>query len=90
MKIRNFVFATVGAASLALVLSACGEPTPANNANTKPVNTAPPVNTSTPANLTPANTPSNTVKPSNTTAPTNTVKPANLTPANGAKPAPTK
>lgn len=53
MKIRNLVFATAGAASLALVLSACGEPAANNSANNKPVNLSTPVNTVTPANLTP-------------------------------------
>jgi hypothetical protein len=80
MKIRNLVFATAGAASLALVLSACGEPA-ANNSNMKPVNTMP-VNTSTPMNTAPMNTaPSNMTNANHgntTTAPMNSnTKPMN-------------
>ena len=44
MKIRNLVFATAGAASLALVLSACNEPAGNNSANNKPVNLSTPNN----------------------------------------------
>jgi PBP1b-binding outer membrane lipoprotein LpoB len=92
MKIRNFVFATVGAASLALVLSACGEAPATNNANNKPVNTMP-INTSTPINTMPINTAtSNSNHGNTTTAPINTKpidnKPMNTT--NAPKPAPTK
>ncbi len=89
MKIRNFVFATVGAASLALVLSACGEPTPANNGNTKPANLTP-ANTSTPANITPINTAPSNANHGNS-APVNT-KPIENKPmnTNAPKPAPTK
>ncbi len=52
MKIRNLVLATAGAASLALVLSACSEPVANNSANNKPstpASTPMPVNTATPA-----------------------------------------
>ena len=94
MKIRNFVFATAGAASLALVLSACGEPA-ANNSNIKPVNTMPvntaPVNT-TPVNTTPVNTTpvnSNTNHATNTNAPSNSkmeTKPTNTNMATPKKP----
>jgi hypothetical protein len=94
MKIRNFVFASVGAASLALVLSACGEPVAnSNGANNKMANLTP-ANTSTPMNTVPANTTpgnmSNGGNHGNTTNMSN-VKPANGNMnANGPKPAPTK
>lgn len=68
MKIRNLVLATAGAASLALVLSACSEPAANNSANNKPstpASTPMPVNTATPANLTPANGGNANTKPIN-------------------------
>ena len=80
MKIRNLVFATAGAASLALALSACNEPTGNNSANNKPVNLSTPANTVTPANLTPANTNANANHGTNT-APMNT-KPIDNKPMN--------
>ncbi len=88
MKIRNFVFATVGAASLALVLSACGEAPATNNANNKPMNTSTPMNTATPANLTPVTNANH----GNTNAPMMNTKPIENKPMmnTNAKPAPTK
>lgn len=74
MKIRNLVFATAGAATLALALSACSEPAANNSANNKPANLATPANTATPMNIA---TPSNT-----NTGNGNVNKPANLTNAN--------
>lgn len=92
MKIKNFTIATVGAASLALALSACSETggNNANNANIKPINTSTPapVNTATPA---PMNTNTNGGNANHNSAPMNSnTKPMNTNMNSNAKPAPTK